>query len=599
MRLLVRVLLALCLVIALARAGAFLWYAAEKLQTPREAYHLEAKSAHLAWRVQAGEALYPDWAEGPLHVANFFGPLYFLIVGGVARLVDADLPALLRIGRLTTLASGVIAAVVVGVASGRREGLGAGIFAGLMAIGAAPMVGYGAMVRPDVLADLLGFAGFLLAAGSRSGSRRQCVVGGALLVAALFAKQTTGLYLVASVLALIANGHWRRGVALSIGCAAASALIVAAVSLTVAPRFAADLAGESGSPWSVSNWRTLLRRFWLIGREIPLLSAIGFGLWAAVGRGRWPSRIAALAVIVVGMLTSLRIELQGITMLDALILEARAGHWPTLLTHGTSLLAPLAMAGIWASADPDRGRDVPLATLTVVLLLGSILSALKLGSDLNYFLAPRLVAAMAAGAAWGAASHRLRAGLAFGIARGLPLAVGLLALGYVLIPGLTHDIEQAKVARTIRRFLEGPGRPQRKLLEQILERAADPDLELLTDDGYVQLWQGARAPFADPWLFRVMVESGRIQPDEIRSKIEQRSYDFLVTSEDLDDPSAYDSYDFRLPRDLAVSARRNYRFVAEVAGLFLFEPRPDPDGGPSKRPEESPRAAMPGPPDDD
>ncbi len=52
------------------------------LPAPFEAHALEAKLVHLAWRVQAGLPLYPDWRDYP-HVCNFYSP-YFLLVAGSA-----------------------------------------------------------------------------------------------------------------------------------------------------------------------------------------------------------------------------------------------------------------------------------------------------------------------------------------------------------------------------------------------------------------------------------------------------------------------------------------------------------------------------------
>ncbi|QDV38541.1 hypothetical protein [Tautonia plasticadhaerens] len=565
MRTLLRPLLALLLVMALARAGLFVSYAAALVVSPLEAYHLEAKSVHLSWRAQHGEPLYPDWRSGPVHVSNFFGPLYFLLVGGLGRLVDADLDALTRIGRLVTVAAGAAAGLAVGVASGRREGVLAGIFAGLLAIGPAPMIGFGVMVRPDVVADLLGFLGFLLAAGGgrTPPGRRRLALGGALLVSATFAKQTTALYLLAAVLALAISGSRKQAIALAVGSALASALVVLGVTLAVEPRFAADLLGEAGTPSSAEGWRHVLWRLWTLSRELIVLPAVGFGLWAARKPRDWPALLAPAAILVGS--------------------SAAVLIWPVdpnpLIVLAVALI-PVGSAGLWATIDPRRPRDLPLATLAAVQLVGSTLAAAKLGADLNYFLGLRLVAALAGGSAWGAARRfcsspapapgpgRLRA------ARGLAATAAVALLCYAMIPGSLHAFEQMQTARRLVAFISGPGRAGLDIRRELCDQAADPGLAILSDCGEVQLRMGARAPFVDPWLFRVMVTTGRIDPAEIRRRLEAAEYDAIVTTKDLFDArDPYDTYDFGLPPGLAEAARRHYRLVGTAGGLFLYEPR--------------------------
>lgn len=565
MRTLLRLLLALLLVLALVRAGFYAVYAASEVVSPAEAYHLEAKSVHLSWRAQHGEPLYPDWRSGPVHVSNFFGPLYFLLVGGLGRLLDADLDALTRIGRLVTIAAGAIASLAVGIASGRREGLFAGIFAGVLAIGSAPMVGFGVMVRPDVVADLLGFLGFLVAvgAGGSPPGRRRLVLGGALLVSAIFAKQTAGLYLLAAVLALALSSSRGRATALAIGSALASALVVLGVTLAVEPRFAADLLGEAGTPSSAEGWRYVLWRYWTLSRELIVLPAVGFGLWAFRRPRDWPVLVVPSAILVA---TSAMILLRPVDPNPLIVLAV--------------LLVPVGAAGLWATIAPDRPRDVPLATLAAVQVIGSTLAASKLGADLNYFLGVRLVAALAGGAAWGSARRffaspapepgRPRARAIRGLAA--TAAVGL--LGYAMIPGAVHDYEQMRLIRRLVAFADGPGRATLAFRQELYDRAADPDLAILSDSGEVQLRMGARAPFVDPWLFRVMVATGRIDPAEIRRLLEAGEYDLLITTKDLfDAQDPYDTYDFGLPPVLAEPARRRYRLVGNAGGLFLYEPR--------------------------
>src|SRR5918993_1929298 len=94
-------------------------YAVACLPSPLEVFPLEAKMVLLAYRVQAGADLYPEWRAYP-HVANFFGPVYFVAVGLLGAATDADIPDLFRIGRALTFASGLLTTLVLGVVLGGR-----------------------------------------------------------------------------------------------------------------------------------------------------------------------------------------------------------------------------------------------------------------------------------------------------------------------------------------------------------------------------------------------------------------------------------------------------------------------------------------------
>src|SRR6478609_1712822 len=99
---LTRFVFALLITGASLRAVLFCLGAFFRLQTPLEEFNpLEPKMVHLAWRVQHGVQLYPEWRDYP-HVANFFSPVYFMIVGMIGRGVGASIERLYAIGRAVT-----------------------------------------------------------------------------------------------------------------------------------------------------------------------------------------------------------------------------------------------------------------------------------------------------------------------------------------------------------------------------------------------------------------------------------------------------------------------------------------------------------------
>jgi hypothetical protein len=211
---------------------------------------------------------------------------------------------------------------------------------------------------------------------------------------------------------------------------------------------------------------------------------------------------------------------------------------------------------VWLWLAPGS-RDVRLATLAVVLLAGNVLAAGKYGAAPNYYLGLRGVEGLAAGALWRAA--RAAEGRARWAALGAWAALVpmlLLSLGGWAV-GI-HGV-QSQAA-----FLASPqGRSYLRVHQALLDKARDPAARILTDSGMIDLYQGSRAAFGDPWLFRVMVDTGRIDPVTMKRRIDDGYYDLVVTTSDLDAPK-YATFDRALPAVLAERVRKRY----EPAGTF-------------------------------
>ena len=485
-----RLLLVLIVATAAVRAAAYLVYANALLRMPVEAFHLEAKMVLLAYRVQVGASLYPRWQDYP-HVANFFGPVYFELVGLLGALVRADLPTLFSIGRALTFLSAMATTLIVWVVAARRYGRGAGVVAALLSLGAGTMIGFTVMVRPDAMADLLGLGGFLLA-GQRSRWRR--AVGGALLVLAILTKQTSALYLAAAVLADAFEGERRRALWLAATTALVLVGVIGLVNIFFEPNFIASLGGEAKSPWAITiaAGTAYETRFW---PDVFLVPLVGLCLWIMPG-----------------------------------------------------------------------SRDVRLATLAAVLLVGSAVAAGKQGASLNYYLGLRAVEGLAAGAAWTAARA------AAGRARWAVLAVGVVVLTALLL-GCGGGLAGATRAENQRGFFAtARGRSYLRVYQALLDKARDPRARILTDSGMIDLYQGERAAFGDPWLFRLMVDTGRIDPVTMKSRIDDEYYELVITTSDIMLP-AYADYAFGLPMVLAERVRAHYQPIGARAGHFLYERR--------------------------
>jgi hypothetical protein len=491
MRLIVRLLLSLLLILGLARMVIFLLYAAAMLPTPLEAHNLEAKMVLLAWRAQQGLSLYPPWWDYP-HVSNFYGPIDFVVVGLLGRLLRADIPGLFLIGRAVTFGSSLMTSLVLAAWIGRRYGRLAGLAGGVLSLGAGPMYGFTIMVRSDSLAELFGVAGFFL---SGRESRAGRIAGVALLILAALTKQTAGIFLGAAALSLALSGDWRRALGVLGGGLAVLILLVLAINALFEPYFVVSLLGDGRTPWDFPLWHSILYRVVTTSPDLLVLPLVGLWLWVG-----------------------------------------------------------------------SRPRDLRSAALAVVILTSSLVLSGKVGADMNYYLSLRVVEAIAAGALWHAADAP--AGKSRGRSAALVTATALATIS--LVPSFSPATAQLDHARRRKEFFAGPhGYLVLSSYRIAFSRAQDADFRLLTDSGLVDLYQGERAAFGDPYLFHLLAETGRIEISKMERWVDSQFYDLIVTTHAIESPG-YVSQDFRLPMALVERARARYVLRGVRPGLFFY-----------------------------
>jgi hypothetical protein len=217
----------------------------------------------------------------------------------------------------------------------------------------------------------------------------------------------------------------------------------------------------------------------------------------------------------------------------------------------------------------SRPPENDLAILATVILTVSLVTSVKLGSDLNYFLGLRDVEALALGKLWHS-SKALEGRRAF------ITAAAFLLIALSMFPSVRyaeaqsiHKREQAAYFATAR------GRTMLERYNQVLRLADDPDLQILTDSGMLALRQRERAAFVDPWLFRMLVRSGRIDPVVIEERIRSKKYDAVVLTSEVDSSTfRYEDYIFGLPEPLVREVREHYQLVGQSAGMFIYQPVP-------------------------
>jgi hypothetical protein len=494
MRLLGRLLLYLFLALGVARMVLYFAYAAAAIPLPLEAHHLESKMVLLAWRVQQGLSLYPAWSDYP-HVANFFGPVDFVAVGLLGRWFGSDMRGLFLIGRVVTFVSGLLTSLILGVWLGRRYGRGAGLAGGVLSLGSGPMFGFSVMLRPDVPAELLGVAGYLLSGGR---TRPRQVAGVALLVLAALTKQTSLIFLAAAALALALEGRRRRAFGVLAGGLASLCVLVAAINALIEPNFARSLVGESSMPWSYDSWRALLHRIYELSSETMFLSVVGLWLW---------------------------------------------------LTR--------------------RPRDVRPASWTLLIVAGAVVLSGKVGADLNYYLSLRVVDAMAIATLW----HAVYAYEGRSTARSAALAATVAMACFLMQPSLlAATVQVGQSWLRAQNFNEPAGRALLLATRSAIAQARNPRVHLLTDSGVIDIYQGERATFGDPWLFCQLVENGRIDPATILKRIDDQYYDMIIMLAEIEGPE-YETRGFRLPMVIVERIRARYELKETEPWHYYYRPR--------------------------
>ena len=491
MRMTVRLLLAVIFLLAVVRAVEYCGYVSVQSQSPFDAHYLESAMVHFAWRVQHGIRLYPDWESYP-HVANFFSPLSFLIIGLVGRALGTDIRGLYLVGRGLSIVSVVATSIVIGVVLKRRYGVRAAIFGMLLSFGGCPLYAAGVMTRPDALAEFLGMTGFFLSEGR---SRSTGIAAGLILCLAAMTKQTTLVYFGAAAISLYLKGQWRRAFILIAGVTTTILVTVTVVQWLIEPNFVRSLLGESRTPRTLEAWWDTVRTVASIDPELFVLAAAGVFLWIT-----------------------------------------------------------------------DCKREPGLAALALVIFTTELLTAAKRGSAPNYFVGACYVSALAGGVLWfemTQANARPKAWQLFAV---VVVGAGLMLSIKAVNAYLTVSI------RGLQRAHSNGSMDYYDRLRRAAERSKD---RLLTDDGEIDIYRGESTVFADPWLFKLMVQEGQIDPRKMRSMIREQYYDRIITRKSLFSQD-YLSFDRGLPVTLVNEARLHYEPTGEFGGLFFYGRRARP-----------------------
>lgn len=238
-------------------------------------------------------------------------------------------------------------------------------------------------------------------------------------------------------------------------------------------------------------------------------------------------------------------------------------QWQTI-TFRLLLQSPgtvvLPMLGLATAMRPER--DTGLAVLSTILLTTCLTSVAKTGSDVNYFLPLAGVEAWSIVRIYRLSSAETPVGGKWKfILTSLVLIVSL--------PGAWNAIQHSLKVQIFHSTL---GQHLLESYPRFFTLAENPSVKLLTDSGVVAIRQQDRAPFWDPFLFRMLVDTDRIKPDWLSQRIANKDFDIIMLTANVED-SNYGESPFSLPIPLAQQVRHNYRLVKREAGLFIYLPR--------------------------
>jgi hypothetical protein len=195
------------------------------LFNPRDTSRPEGAIVAGALRVAKGEPLYLDVRNGP-YVTAMYGPVEYVVLGAIARILGGGIFATYLTGRLLSLVSALTCATLIAYLAGR---VGASRIASWMAAGmflASPLIlPMAYSCRCDLLAVMLSLAG--MAVFERWAGSARSYLAAAPLSAAIHTKQTALAALLGIVLFLLL----RRRPARAMGMAAAVILPTAAILL--------------------------------------------------------------------------------------------------------------------------------------------------------------------------------------------------------------------------------------------------------------------------------------------------------------------------------------------------------------------------------
>lgn len=312
--------------------------------------YTESPTVYVATHAESSGRIYHSFSSPP-YAPQPYGPLFYLLGAGIAKLSGQDIDLTFRHGRILSFSSYLLSGLVV-LWITRRLGFSwlLSALAALMFWGQPVFIGWNVAVRPDMVCLLLML--LCLASALRAGDAPVWVLGSGVLAALAFLIKQTGASAPAAVgFVLLLERNW-RGASLFALSAALPVFLVLGALLLHEPFFLEQFTSATKGPWSIPDAaRFLFYRLFDITILIPI--AVGaFGIAAAL-RANMRTRMVAYFAISSGAMALLTIPQRG---------GDTNYFFPTLAA--CALLAPFAV-GVVA----ERIRTTAMIASIIAVLL--------------------------------------------------------------------------------------------------------------------------------------------------------------------------------------------------------------------------------------
>lgn len=367
-------------VLFLALATALAIYALHVCQAVRFRYPLDYGEAPLvdqAMRLAAGESIYrPDLAAPPYTVSNY-PPLYPLVLALLVKLFGPSFVA----GRLISVLCAVLAALLLGAIAGRlsRDRVAAAT-SGLLFLAFPYVVGWSKLARVDLLALALSIAGLYVLV-RRHATWRGVIVGGLLLVAAIYTRQSYALAAPLAAFAWLWAQNRRRAISLAALVGGMSVAVFLVLNTLASGGFFYNIVTANVNAFKMDNlaywWGKLrgaapilllLAGLYLgMGKTFKVSEASKVSLWPLVAPYLIGAALSALTIGKIGSNMNYLLELCAALSLaaGAWVAWSRGRSW---LRSALQLLLALQTWLLMQSSLSDpvadlRGRSAPQSAL--------------------------------------------------------------------------------------------------------------------------------------------------------------------------------------------------------------------------------------------
>jgi hypothetical protein len=285
----------ICALCALLAAKA-LWLAAI-FDRPMELTYCASANAYVARRVQQGKPLYDDWRKPP-HVLALYGPVLYLPVAYMARVMGADNQGIYRIARwISLLATMGTAAIILWKVGGRsRVSRPFAVMAGLIFLTCdGILIRFDFSFRPDAAACFFTMLGLALV--DRSDRPTSLYGSIPLFLLAFLYKQSTIVGPLAVVIYLLVSSRKPRAILYAIVSAAVFATCHGLLEFLTAGCYSLNTIVALKGHTTLANIPSLLSGF-SAHAVVPLAGAL-YVLRLEVSDRKWQLFTVAFAVSVV------------------------------------------------------------------------------------------------------------------------------------------------------------------------------------------------------------------------------------------------------------------------------------------------------------